>query len=55
MPLNIDPSLPEDVQVLIKAAYHMVNKSYPEGHRISVPTREFERVRSKVRRLTDAR
>lgn len=47
----IDPSLPPDVQVLIKAAYHMVVKSYPSAHRISVPVREFERVRAKVKLL----
>lgn len=49
----IDPALPPDVQVLIKACFHMVSKSHTieNGHRISVPLREFERVRSKVKLL----
>lgn len=51
MSLKIDKTLPPDVQILIKAAYHMCNKSYPDKYRISVPCREFERVKSKVSRL----
>ena len=60
MPLNIDPTLPDDVQVLIKACSHLVSKAYavedPQTgmvRRYSVPIREFERVRAKVRRLTN--
>ena len=50
--IHIDPTLPHDVQVLIKATWHLVQKAYPSGHRISVPVREFQRVASKVKLLT---
>lgn len=40
-----------DVDVLIKACTHLVAKAYPSEGGYRVPKREFERVRSKVRRI----
>lgn len=63
MPLNIDPSLPEDVLVLIKAAYHLCKKAEPifsneltnpEPIGYRVPRRELDRVRSKVNILAES-
>lgn len=62
MPLNIDPDLPPDIQILIKAAYHLckkadpiysndLNNPNPIGYR--VPRRELDRVRSKVNALAE--
>jgi|GEM_PF-6949097 len=54
--LQIDPSLSLDLQVLVKAAYHLTQKGRTQirggvhaGY--VVPKREFDRVRSKVRRF----
>lgn len=50
---NTSPStsVEEDIQVLIKASFHLCNKAYPENGRYSVPNREFERLRAKSNRL----
>ena len=60
--VSTDPTLPEDVQVLIKAAFHLCKKAtpihseYPIPPTVigyKVPRRELDRVRSKVKHLTE--
>ena len=49
--ITIDPTLPEEVRLLIKVTYHMTKKAYPCEGGLRVPYREFKRVESKVRKL----
>lgn len=49
--MDIENIPEEDLRVIIKCAYHLTNKAYPEHGRYSVPAREFERLKAKSEKI----